>query len=841
MGSDPILYQNLRRLINVVDGLRDVGLQQYINLPRICVVGTQSAGKSSILEAIVGMDFLPRGEGVVTRRPLELRLVHMPENSVNGESKAWAVFEERKDKVYTDFELVRQTIEELTEEAAGCNKGIIADPIVLEVHSTHCPDLTLIDLPGITRVPLKGSDQTDDIERHTRAMASRYARDPRTIILAVVAANADMSTSDALQLARMEDPRGVRTIGVITKIDLMDKGTNAKKMLSGDEVPLRLGYTGVRNRSQADIKACKSIQEALMEEKEFFQNHPVYRTLPPAMTGTQSLIDKLTGVLFRHIRSSLPDIRREIHVRLRAAQDALDDLGRGVPLESQERVQLMWAMITDYCEVFRNTIRGKFDKKIQAYSDLDITSGAQIRGIFNELLQENVGASITRDMSDYDIDAAIRMHEGDSLPGFPSPDTFEYLILPYLKTIQAPVFDCLDRVAQALETLSQTVASRVFARFPRLADQVLEQASQILQRQKRETKVILENIVTAEIGYLFTNDGTYLSEHGSMIPIKDKQTQGSASSDGLPAEQEANGVAGRGPSGPYGAPGSAASGQSGTSAVVQNAASAYNSLQNTVHMWTGGKKTHYSSSFIKEIRSRLDAYFSIVLRNVRDSVPKIIGCFLVRQLQDKLQFELYNELNKADRMADLLSEPPHIMERRLCLVQQIDTFNKAIQVLQRDPGVTLMGAGAEFDEAYDRDLAQSQRDAELRKQQQQQHKGYGHAPPAAPAQQQQQQRYDPHGRQPGAGARYPQQQPPQAQQLPPQQQTVPPPPAAATVGNLWGLRSGSKTAAGTANPADAKKSGMSAMSGNLFGDRTLRTDTVGHLFSDTKPNNPLYS
>ncbi len=72
-----LIYEHLRKLVNLVDELRDVGLQQYIKLPRIAVLGMQSSGKSSVLESIVGIDFLPRGEGVVTRRPLELRLVHL--------------------------------------------------------------------------------------------------------------------------------------------------------------------------------------------------------------------------------------------------------------------------------------------------------------------------------------------------------------------------------------------------------------------------------------------------------------------------------------------------------------------------------------------------------------------------------------------------------------------------------------------------------------------------------------------------------------------------------------------------------------------------------------------
>ena len=200
-------------------------MQQYVQLPRIAVLGSQSAGKSSVLESIVGLDFLPRGDGVVTRRPLELRLNHLPEGT-----KPWAEFSvEMKGKKFSNFNEVRETIIALTDKVAGATKGIVDNPIVLNVYSHTCPDLTLIDLPGITLIPIAG--QPDNIEQITRDMAMRYVGDPRTIILCVVPANADMTTSDGLRMARKIDAKGIRTIGVITKIDIMDRGTNAKRMI----------------------------------------------------------------------------------------------------------------------------------------------------------------------------------------------------------------------------------------------------------------------------------------------------------------------------------------------------------------------------------------------------------------------------------------------------------------------------------------------------------------------------------------------------------------------------------------------------------------------------------
>eukprot|EP00918_Siedleckia_nematoides_P012079 GHVU01026510.1.p1 GENE.GHVU01026510.1~~GHVU01026510.1.p1 ORF type:complete len:818 (+),score=177.38 GHVU01026510.1:746-3199(+) len=647
------------------------------------------------------MDFLPRGDGVVTRRPLELRLVHLSEGSSNaaeGQQQPgttmteWGVFDTDRDRRINITD-VKKEIERVTDERAGKNKGLVDDPILLSIYSPRCPDLTLIDLPGIARVPLKGSDQTDDIERLTREMAFRYAVDPRTIILAVTPANSDLMTSDALQIARQADPQGARTIGVITKIDLMDRGTDAARMVMGEEYRLRLGYTGVRNRSQADIQAGKSVQDSLKEETEFFQAHAKYRTLPPGLMGTNYLIEKLTKVLFRHIKQYLPDIRREINAKMRAVSHRLDELGEGVPLEVPPRVHLIWTMISDYCEMFNNTIRGKYDKRLQTYFDdpstqREVAGGALIRTQFNDLLNEYVDKSVTADMSDYDIDNAIRLHEGDALPGFPSPDTFEFLILPYLSNIQIPVFECLDRVSQSLELLSQRIANKVFGRFPELETQTLEMSQCILVRERESTRAILENIVAAETGYLFTNDARYLSDHGSMIPSGDKEGKEREGQE----QNEAGGANGGGM--PGGGKDEGARQRSNMESATQRIGQMTSSVASTVGGLWGGpggppqrKTLRYSPAFLREIRGRLDSYFNIVLRNIRDAVPKMIGFFLVRKLQSCLQFELYNELNGAERLDALLGEPPHIVEERRALMQQMKILKNSSTVLQRDPHI----------------------------------------------------------------------------------------------------------------------------------------------------------
>ncbi|KAG8959553.1 Dynamin- GTPase protein [Tulasnella sp. 408] len=264
-------------LIKLVNKLQDTfaNLGGELDMPQLAVVGSQSAGKSSVLETIVGRDFLPRGQGIVTRRPLVLQLIHTPA-SPNNPFSEYAQFM-HIDKRFTDFEEVRKEIETETFRVAGQNKGISKLPISLKIYSPDVLDLTLVDLPGLTKIPV--GDQPTDIEKQIRNLVLDYISKPNCVILAVSAANVDLANSDSLKLARSVDPQGRRTIGVLTKLDLMDAGTNALDILNGRVYPLKLGFIGVVNRSQQDINANLPMKDAMEHESEFFKSHPAYRNI----------------------------------------------------------------------------------------------------------------------------------------------------------------------------------------------------------------------------------------------------------------------------------------------------------------------------------------------------------------------------------------------------------------------------------------------------------------------------------------------------------------------------------------------------------------------------------
>uniref|UniRef100_A0A673VYS7 dynamin GTPase n=1 Tax=Salmo trutta TaxID=8032 RepID=A0A673VYS7_SALTR len=278
--------EDLIPLINKLqDAFSSIGQSCNLDLPQIAVVGGQSAGKSSVLENFVGRDFLPRGSGIVTRRPLILQLCF---------NKAeYAEFLHCKGRKFVDFEEVRAEIEAETDRITGSNKGISPIPINLRVYSPNVLNLTLIDLPGMTKVAV--GDQPLDIEHQIRDMLLQFITKESCLILAVTPANQDLANSDALKIAKEVDPQGLRTIGVITKLDLMDEGTDAKDILENKLLPLRRGYIGVVNRSQKDIDGRKDIRAALAAERKFFLSHPGYRHMAERM-GTPHLQKQLNQV-----------------------------------------------------------------------------------------------------------------------------------------------------------------------------------------------------------------------------------------------------------------------------------------------------------------------------------------------------------------------------------------------------------------------------------------------------------------------------------------------------------------------------------------------------------------
>ncbi|KAJ7582058.1 Dynamin central region-domain-containing protein [Mycena floridula] len=507
-------------LIRLVNKLQDTfnNLGKSLDMPQLIVVGSQSAGKSSVLETIVGRDFLPRGQGIVTRRPLVLQLIHTPA-APDAVISEWAQFL-HVDKRFTDFAEVRKEIEQETFRVAGQNKGISKLPISLRIYSPNVLDLTLVDLPGLTKIPV--GDQPSDIERQIRNLVLDYISKPNSVILAVSPANVDLANSESLKLARSVDQQGRRTIGVLTKLDLMDAGTNALDILTGRVYPLKLGFIGIVNRSQQDINVEKSMADALDSETEFFKNHPAYRNIAHK-NGTKYLAKSLNKVLMNHIRDKLPDMKARLNTLMGQTQQELNSFGDSASFgDKNQQGALILRLMTQFARDFVSSIEGTNVD----ISTKELSGGARIYYIFNDVFGAALSSiDSTRNLETQDIRTAIRNSTGPRPSLFVPEVAFDLLVKPQIKLLEAPSLRCVELVYEELVKICHNCTSMELQRFPRLHAQLVEVVSELLRERLGPTSEYTQSLIAIQAAYINTNHPGFISATGTGMGMPQQSQQ----------------------------------------------------------------------------------------------------------------------------------------------------------------------------------------------------------------------------------------------------------------------------------------------------------------------------
>ncbi|XP_046704908.1 dynamin-1-like protein isoform X1 [Silurus meridionalis] len=716
----------MEALIPVINKLQDVFNTvgaDIIQLPQIAVVGTQSSGKSSVLESLVGRDLLPRGTGIVTRRPLILQLVNVdpedrrktseendPNSWKNGrlykgvDGEEWGKFLHTKNKIYTDFDEIRQEIEAETERISGNNKGISSEPIHLKIFSPHVVNLTLVDLPGITKVPV--GDQPKDIEVQIRELILQYISNPNCIILAVTAANTDMATSEALKVAREVDPDGRRTLAVVTKLDLMDAGTDAMDVLMGRVIPVKLGLIGVVNRSQLDINNKKSVADAIRDEYAFLQKK--YPSLANR-NGTKYLARTLNRLLMHHIRDCLPELKTRINVLAAQYQSLLSSYGEPVEDKSATLLQLITKFAAEYC----NTIEGTA-KYIET---AELCGGARICYIFHETFGRTLeSVDPLGGLTTIDVLTAIRNATGPRPALFVPEVSFELLVKRQVKRLEEPSLRCVELVHEEMQRIIQhcsNYSTQELLRFPKLHDAIVEVVTSLLRKRLPVTNEMVHNLVAIELAYINTKHPDFADACGLMNNNIEEQRRNRMRD--LPSAVPRDKTL-KGPGGQCLLP----SDQISAEGDVSKGASAQGDQETGTGTWRGmlkkGEEAQLDDKFKQlglpasphkghavnlldvpvpvsrklsareqrdcEVIERLiKSYFLIVRKNIQDSVPKAVMHFLVNHVKDSLQSELVGQLYKSGLLDDLLTESEDMAQRRKEAADMLQALQKASQVI----------------------------------------------------------------------------------------------------------------------------------------------------------------
>ncbi|KAM7002817.1 dynamin-1-like protein isoform 4-T4 [Tautogolabrus adspersus] len=686
----------MEALIPVINKLQDVFNTvgaDIIQLPQIVVVGTQSSGKSSVLESLVGRDILPRGTGIVTRRPLILQLVHIDsedrrktneENGIDGEE--WGKFLHTKNKIYTDFEQIRQEIEAETERISGNNKGISDEPIHLKVFSPHVVNLTLVDLPGITKVPV--GDQPKDIEVQIKDLILKYISNPNSIILAVTAANTDMATSEALKVAREVDPDGRRTLAVVTKLDLMDAGTDAMDVLMGRVIPVKLGIIGIVNRSQLDINQKKLVADSIRDEYAFLQRK--YPSLANR-NGTKYLARTLNRLLMHHIRDCLPELKTRINVLAAQYQSLLNSYGEPVDDKNSTLLQLITKFAAEYCHTIEGTA-----KYIET---TELCGGARICYIFHETFGRTLeSVDPLGGLTTIDVLTAIRNATGPRPALFVPEVSFELLVKRQVKRLEDPSLRCVELVHEEMQRIIQhcsNYSTQELLRFPKLHDAIVEVVTSLLRKRLPVTNEMVHNLVAIELAYINTKHPDFADACGLMNNNIEEQRRNRMRD--LPSAVPRDKAASSGPqSGSVsdqadGGTGNwrgmlkkgdenvERSGGSHTLPASPQKGHAVNLLD--VPVPVSRKLSAREQRDCEVIERLIKSYFLIVRKNIQDSVPKAVMHFLVNHVKDCLQSELVGQLYKTALLEDLLTESEDMAQRRNEAADMLKALQKASQVI----------------------------------------------------------------------------------------------------------------------------------------------------------------
>ncbi|XP_059132947.1 interferon-induced GTP-binding protein Mx2 [Peromyscus eremicus] len=617
--------EKVRPCIDLIDSLRALGVEQDLALPAIAVIGDQSSGKSSVLEALSGVA-LPRGSGIVTRCPLVLKLKKLEQG------KEW-----RGKVTYDDIELelsdpsqVEDAINKGQNFIAGEGLGISDKLISLDVSSPNVPDLTLIDLPGITRVAV--GNQPTDIGRQIKRLIKTYIQKQETINLVVVPSNVDIATTEALSMAQEVDPEGDRTIGILTKPDLVDRGTEDKvvDVVRNLVYHLKKGYMIVKCRGQQDIQEKLSLTEALEKEQAFFKEHPHFSVLLENGKATVPLLaERLTSELISHICKTLPLLENQIKKCHQTASEELQKYGADIPEDDNEKTFFLIEKI--------NTFNQDITAIVQGEENVEEGECRLFNRIRNEFLlwSKDIEKNFQNgyDTLYNEVWKFEKQYRGRELPGFVNYKTFETIIRNQIKVLEEPAVDMLHRVTEIVRVAFSSVSEKNFAEFFNLHRTTKSKLEDIrLEQEKEAEKMIRLHFQMEQI--IYCQDQLY---RGALQKVREKE-----------AEEEKN--------------------------------------KTKSNAFTSSQSQASQNSSMAEIFQHLDAYRQEAHNRISSHIPLIIQYFILKMFAEQLQKGMLQLLQDKDSCGWLLKERNDTSEKRKFLKERLSRLAQARRQLAKFPG-----------------------------------------------------------------------------------------------------------------------------------------------------------
>ncbi|ARF09562.1 dynamin family protein [Indivirus ILV1] len=495
-----------------------------LSLPKLVVIGCQSAGKSSVLNSIISMDILPTGKNMVTRTPLELQLHQLTQDSKDG----WVEFgqynqngwtSEKKIPITTpiptetEIKNVRDYISAKTIELAGDGMNISHIPIMMNIYSPNVPNLSLVDLPGLTVIPCVDKGQPVDIKEKIEELVASYIKQERTIVLAVMQSRNDLETDIGLGLIKKYDNGNQRIIGVLTKPDLMNQETHIGEYLINNiskNLMLTYGYYVVKNR--AGIQGSMDVFKGYELEKEYFNSHFEYKKIIyKDRIGTDNLTKNLSKILISSITELLPSVMSELGIFEGKINAKLESMGNEIPETKEGKLSFMNKYISNFNYKFIDSIesRGNSLNTGKLIKDTFITYRTEL----NQIKPFNDKKIYTPDY----FKSIVASFEGNHMSfHIPPIQILEACMTDQrykpIFTLQSKSLKCVDSICELLIGLIRNITMQEeFSQFPQLASYIMSSLiDEIISKTKNETKQQINKLLQNEHDYIWTENKEFL-------------------------------------------------------------------------------------------------------------------------------------------------------------------------------------------------------------------------------------------------------------------------------------------------------------------------------------------
>jgi len=485
-----------------------------ITLPRLVVVGTQSSGKSSVLNSIMSMDILPTGQTMTTRTPLDIRL-----HKSNGQS-GYVEFGDYVNNLWTvehtvqltipvpnidQIDDIRRFIKKKTNELAGPGMNISKRPIIFNIYSPNVPNLSLIDLPGLTMVACTDRGQPKDIKDRIEDLVSDYIEEKNSIILLVMQARSDLETDLGIALVKNISGADHRAIGVLTKPDLMNSETHIGEYLNGKiskNLQLVHGYFVVKNRGGRECLKY-DIVKGFELENEYFKNHIEYsKNIYGDKIGMMKLTNHLSKLLISAITEMVPSVMTDIVVLESNINKKIEHYGQGVPESKEGKFSLLNNIVSKFNQDFIDSIESRGS---------NVNCGKQIKDIFIKYRNNLFNINPFEDMS-YNAEYfknIISSFEGNRMSFHIPP--IQILEACMVDKDKKPIWNlkdisilCVDDVCNTIIELVKNIVGKM--KYPLLNSHIINIIiDKLLSGFKIETKQRVNEIFEIESDYIWTD------------------------------------------------------------------------------------------------------------------------------------------------------------------------------------------------------------------------------------------------------------------------------------------------------------------------------------------------